>query len=80
MLDNILRNAETKVVVNFVEITLFRMRALKKPFKLQPLFIEVINYKVRWMDRTHLTDFLYSGKNNSNLPIWQNSVFYRRKI
>ena len=25
-------------------------RALKKPFKLQPLFIEVINYKVRWMD------------------------------
>ena len=26
------------------------MKALKKPFKLQPLFIEVINYKVRWMD------------------------------
>ena len=25
-------------------------RLLKKPFKLQPLFIEVINYKVRWMD------------------------------
>ena len=25
-------------------------RPLKKPFKLQPLFIEVINYKVRWMD------------------------------
>ena len=38
-------------------------------------FIEVINYKVRWMDWTHLTDFLYSCKKVLISRFGQNSVF-----